>query len=67
MNTREEEYRRYQVDIPVINLDVDQRIQEVEKVVECEEDSEKLEDKEAIVVAAKGLQMNIRDKDGKVN
>ena len=59
--------------IPIINLDVEERIKEVEKEVEVqtevedEDEREKMEDKKAILIAAKGLQLNILDGEGKLN
>lgn len=40
---------------------------EVETEVEDEEEREKIEDKKAILIAAKGLQLNLLDGEGKLN
>ena len=45
-------FRRYNVEIPVINLDIDEKIQQVETEVET---WKKIEHNNAIVIAAKGL------------
>ena len=84
MNSGERGYRRYNIKIPIINLDMEEKIKEVEKEVEERineeamevevqnedenaEQRQKIDDKKAILLAAKGLQFNIRDREGRVS
>ena len=67
LNIQENIRPRYKVEIPIINLDVEERIQEIEKEREREQDEEKIKDISAVVMAAKGLQLDVRDEQGRIN
>ena len=53
--------RRYKVEVPVINLDIEEKMKEVENENESEVDQGKKDDNTAILMVLNAFQMNIRD------
>ena len=53
--------RRYKGEVPVINLDIEEKMKEVEHENEVEDDQSKKDDNAAIVMVLQAFQMNIRD------
>ena len=59
--------RRYKVEVPVINLDIEEKMKEVEHENEVEDDQGKKDDNAAIVMVLQAFQMNIRDEAAQID
>ena len=65
---REETIRRkYKVEVSIIDLDVEERIQEIEKERAREQDEEKINEISAALMAAKDLLLDVRDEQGRID
>ena len=59
--------RRYKVEVPVLNLDIEEKMKEVEHENEVEDDQGKKDDNAAIVIVLQAFQMNIRDEAAQID
>ena len=59
--------RRYKVEVPVINLDIEEKMKEVEHENEVEDDQGKKDDNAAILMVLQAFQINIRDEAAQID